>query len=265
VTTHASSCAASACWTGAFNQFDAGTACDTGGTCTAGCVRLGTCQDCASGSDYCHICPDRECTDCDTYGTCKASSCGTKATNDAAICKCNDGFDRSATNSENFPCLACHTNCKTCPTSQAANYIACTECSAGKVNLSGTTTWKYCLDVCPTKYTATSGDCAIATPDVMILSFDFNIPKKTYVNAGTTGATHNLTATISGTSAYPAKNRGIHFDGTADGFVEVPNYMLGHTFGIHSWMMFKATPAAGKVAALLTIDRNDFSSATSNQ
>jgi hypothetical protein len=68
------------------------------------------------------------------------------------------------------------------------------------------------------------------------------------------GGSITVTATNDAASAYPAKNRGIHFDGSANGFIEIPGVQLYHTFSIHSWVLLKAR----KSHTLLSKDRNDF-------
>lgn len=87
-----------------------------------------------------------------------------------------------------------------------------------------------------------------------------------YANAGTGGTAYDVTSVIDGVSGYPAKNRGIHFNGaTNNGYIDIPNYMLDHFFSIHAWALVKTAPTAGNFGTLLSIDRNDFSSATSSK
>jgi hypothetical protein len=42
----------------------------------------------------------------------------------------------------------------------------------------------------------------------------------------------------------PAKNRGLYFDGSSDGYLTIPSVLLYHTFSIHAWVMTKADPGA---------------------
>lgn len=95
-----------------------------------------------------------------------------------------------------------------------------------------------------------------------ILSYSFNVPMNTYTNAGTATG-FDLTSNIDGTSGYPSIHRGIHFDSAKDGYLALPSLMLNHTFSVHSWILVKALPAAGKTQTLFSIDRNDFSTTTS--
>ena len=73
--------------------------------------------------------------------------------------------------------------------------------------------------------------------DQLIISYNFNVPNIAISNSGSLGASFDVTATVSSTSAYPAKNRGLHFDGTNAGVIVMPPLLLSHTFSIHSWIL----------------------------
>lgn len=122
---------------------------------------------------------------------------------------------------------------------------------------------RYCLDACPLKFTESGNECTSA--NTKILSYNFNVPKNVYTNAGTANTGFTLTSTIDGLSGYPAIHRGIHFDNSKDAYLEVPSFVLNHTFSVHSWILVKTLPAAGKVYTLFSVDRNVFTSATSAQ
>jgi hypothetical protein len=60
-------------------------------------------------------------------------------------------------------------------------------------------------------------------------------------------------------AGHPAKDRGLYFDGTSDGFIPITDLALSHTFSIHFWALLKAN---NKAMTLLSIDRNDFTEGT---
>ena len=43
--------------------------------------------------------------------------------------------------------------------------------------------------------------------------------------------------TLADPAGYPAKYRGIYFDGTNDGRVELPSFTLYHSFHLQAWIM----------------------------
>ncbi|MEE4246955.1 MAG: hypothetical protein V2I33_16200 [Kangiellaceae bacterium] len=113
-----------------------------------------------------------------------------------------------------------------------------------KVSSSGSDSWVFCLDDCPTGYTESSGKCSIADGDELIISYNFNVPSNSYINGGSEGSTYDIISVMDGTSGYPAKNRGIHFKGvpetgtgSEDGYILMPNFMLDHYFSIHTWIL----------------------------
>jgi hypothetical protein len=77
--------------------------------------------------------------------------------------------------------------------------------------------WYYCLDACPTSYTATDGICAIDADKVKVLSLNFNVPTNVYTKAADDKSVFDATSVMVGTAGYPAKNRGVHFAGKQDG------------------------------------------------
>jgi hypothetical protein len=94
----------------------------------------------------------------------------------------------------------------------------------------------------------------------MILSYNFNIPKKDFMNNGSAGADFNLTSAdhvmSDTTSAMPAKDRGLWFDRTLAGFVKLPNFTLHATFSIHFWVLIKSkAPASDKLNTIFSKDR----------
>jgi hypothetical protein len=72
------------------------------------CVRETDCQGACGAFNYCHLCPDRECTACANYITCDASSCGDNATNNGNVCKCKATYGRP---DSDYICQLCLAPC----------------------------------------------------------------------------------------------------------------------------------------------------------
>jgi hypothetical protein len=90
------------------------------------------------------------------------------------------------------------------------------------------------------------------------LSYSFNAPTTTYTNGGVS-AGFTLTPTKANPSGHPAKNRGIYFDGTADGNIPIASLFLSHTFAVHTWVLLKDNTT---VMNVFSKDRNDFTPST---
>ena len=118
------------------------------------------------------------------------------------------------------------------------------------------------MSVCPSGFLG--GSCTLTGGDELALSVNFNIPNDTFTNSGSSSGTlASLTTTIdSGSGAgHPAKYRGLYFDGANNGYIELPDFRLNHSFSVHSWVLVK-------VLGDLTVysrDRDDFSNGTSHQ
>jgi hypothetical protein len=102
------------CWTGDFNTYHATgttyTACDAT-TCLKGCINSEKCQLPCSDNQFCHLCADRECTQCDNYTQCKADNpCGDKATYKASDNNCECTAPNTRTDIK-YVCADCHANC----------------------------------------------------------------------------------------------------------------------------------------------------------
>jgi hypothetical protein len=97
--------------------------------------------------------------------------------------------------------------------------------------------------------------------DVLAVSYAFNIPSTTFANTGSGGSGLDVTATVAAPAGNPAKNRGVYFDGSSHGFVEIGGLLLAHTFAFHSWVFVKETPYATDLT-LFSKDRDDFVPAT---
>ena len=68
-----------------------------------------------------------------------------------------------------------------------------------------------------------------------------------------------LTPTRVNPAGHPAKDRGIYFDGSSDGFITIPALRLPHTFAVHAWVMIEQTGIDGVIFGK---DRNDFTPAS---
>ena len=92
---------------------------------------------------------------------------------------------------------------------------------------------------------------------------DFNIPNDTFVNSGSSsGAIADVTTIIGGAGAgSPAKYRGLWFDGSNNGLVDVSALILNHSFAVHSWVL----QASADAMTIYSRDRDDFATATSHQ
>jgi hypothetical protein len=73
----------------------------------------------------------------------------------------------------------------------------------------------------------------------LIFSVNFNAPLTTYSNNAFTGNAFDVTPTRVNPSAAPAKDRGLYWDGTEEGYVEIPSLLLHNSFSIHSWVLIK--------------------------
>jgi hypothetical protein len=87
----------------------------------------------------------------------------------------------------------------------------------------------------------------------MIISYNFNVPKTAFANAGSAGTafdlaptTHVVTDTIVATaSGIPSKDRGLWFDKDPAkvGCIKLPKVTLHATFSIHFWVFVKTIAA----------------------
>jgi len=61
-------------------------------TCTSGCVDEVPCSDDFCQWEYCYVCHDRQCYECDTYETCEI--CWENSHLSEPSCACNEGYGR---------------------------------------------------------------------------------------------------------------------------------------------------------------------------
>jgi hypothetical protein len=135
------------------------------------------------------------------------------------------------------------------------NYADCTACIAGKFEISPAPgSYKYCVDVCPTAYTAGAAPSCTIPGTLLVLSYSFNVPAKTITNDGSAGATFNILPTRDAPGGNPAKDRGIYFVPGKTAYLDIP-IILPHTFAVHSWILMKV---ATTKKVILAKDRNVF-------
>jgi hypothetical protein len=265
-THHTSGCTGTNCLTYNVNEYKdpdgnkatcSDTSCDT-----IGCVQPGKCDDKACPTEYpfCHLCFDKECLGCDTYALCNSDKCtaSTKAVFATPNCSCVAKWGRPAGNNE--VCKECHDGCETCTVGAQDDFSDCTACpDSGYNDISGASlNFKYCVNYCPTGYKV--ADCTLEAGKEMALSYAFNVPALTFANSGHAG-TLDITSTVDAPAGNPAKNRGLYFNGSNDGFVEIPGLLLSHTFSVHAWVKI----ATLGDLTLLSKDRADFDPATDAQ
>jgi hypothetical protein len=91
------------------------------------------------------------------------------------------------------------------------------------------------------------------------MSYDFNIPSNSFAGIGSVGST--LISTIDNSAGHPAKNRGVYFNGTDNGFIEIPSFTLYHTFSIHAWVI---VAGGNGDRTIFSKDRNSFANTDEN-
>ena len=80
--------------------------------------------------------------------------------------------------------------------------------------------------------------------------------------AAPASGTISVTGTTSPPSGFPAKNRGIMFDGTNHAVFALPTFVLYHTFAFHSWL-YPFTNGSNRY--VFSKDRNDFTNADTSK
>jgi hypothetical protein len=90
----------------------------------------------------------------------------------------------------------------------------------------------------------------------LTVSYDFNKPTTTWANTGNGGTGLSTTSTVVLAAGNPAKSRGIYFDGTNDGYVQIPGLLLSHSFSVHAWVFIKESPITSDLT-LFSKDRGD--------
>jgi hypothetical protein len=202
------------------------------------------CQAPCGANAYCHLCPDRECTACDTYDSCNDASCGSNATNTSSVCECNARYVRPDTDTTDFVCQPCFVRCATCTTGALPNYSDCTACNTGTLDTAPDgAAYKFCIPVCPTGFATADGSCTIAEGELEILGYGFNAPVNVFANAGSAGEAYDIAVMRVGSAGHPAKNRGLFFNGSTNGHIPIPDLIMGHSFAFHHWVLLKEVKA----------------------
>ena len=251
------------CWRADFGYYTTdGTninqqSCDSPSCDSRGCLDDVSCVEtnqCVDVPPFCHLCPDKLCTACDTYDACTAGFCQTNAHDDGNVCACDDGYVREAINTVNEICNPCFSDCKTCTASDGVtpDFSVCSECMPTSVNtVDASLAYDYCETACPTNMEAVDGyQCLLAAHQILYI--EFNIVGINYENQATTNFFGGNDLTITATqddpnstttvpNLYPAIYRGVYFrgDSTNPGYVNISNIKLSHTFSIHTWLMRK--------------------------
>ena len=123
--------------------------------------------------------------------------------------------------------------------------------------------YKFCESQCPTGYAETSSK-QCTTSDAYIANINFNIVGINYTNQQTladssqdlviTSADYDPDSTTTQPSLYPAKNRGVYFNGddSNPGYVNISNVHFAPDFSLHLWVMRKSLGQTG----IFTKDKN---------
>lgn len=90
----------------------------------------------------------------------------------------------------NVKCVECYpTHCNGCNVGLKKNFSDCTDCAASKVMLekyddTNKTGFSYCVDNCPTYFTADANKiCKVNdSTKAKIISYNFNVPLDSYKN-----------------------------------------------------------------------------------
>ena len=131
-------------------------------SCANGCKDSNTCVDncgTAGNEPWCYLCPDKLCTECDTYAACNVGACAANASNDGNVCACDPGYIRVVDSSINEICVSCFGDCAACSVGEPTtpDYSVCTTCMVNTVNtVPDSSSYKFCETECPTNYTETS-------------------------------------------------------------------------------------------------------------
>ena len=256
-------------WQEDFNAFnDAGTnqTCDSASCDPRSCVRTQNCQaecDSTNPSKYCNLCYDRECKSCQAYEATDCNDCDASTNAELNVagapneCQCKIRFGRI---DHNYLCDNCHTRCDSCDNGGWEHYADCLTCEAGSHEIAtyvnNSVNHLFCAPECPTGFA--TGPCTVA--NVQVLGYDFT---KAFGTFTSTALAFDATVTVANTSGLPASYRGIHFNGTDDGFISIADatgnfIVLNPSFSLHTWAYaFDATDGG----ALVWKDRNDYATA----
>ena len=183
------------------------------------------------GSSDCWLCYDPMCMSCSGLGTTQCTMCHDFSSYGYGECQCTairaNKLER---------CFGCPGECQACESDNSPNddnIAYCTQCASLKRDISDVTSYKYCIDACPTTFTDNTTDCS-KTID-LILSYKLDIPKSNWTNLAAGSVVNSLTAT--GTSGAPAMHRGYYVPDTSAQITLSGSLILNHTFSVHAWVM----------------------------
>ena len=183
------------------------------------------------GSSDCWLCYDPMCTNCSGLGTDECDLCHDFTSLGSGECTCPSSRD-----SDLERCFGCPGECQTCQSDNSPydDIIAyCTQCAELKRDISDDTSYKYCIDECPTTFTDNTTDC-VKTID-LILSYKLDIPKSEWLNLVSGSVVWSLTST--GSTGAPAIHRGYYVPDTSAQITLSESLILNHTFSVHAWIM----------------------------
>jgi hypothetical protein len=109
-----------------------------------------------------------------------------------------------------------------------------------------------------------TGRCDV-NPAGAVVSLNFNVPADVFVNQVTEITDTPITADSewdSSESGYPAKNRGLWFNGTGSAYVLINGFVLNHSFTIHTWILLKDN---SDVMPIFELDNEDTSTGLNAQ
>ena len=131
--------------------------------------------------------------------------------------------------------IPCHPFCALCNVTE--NMSACFFCEEGYIDIAPTVPniddqYAFCVEDCPSGFFT---DPCEPDPDTeLIIKFQFNYPISEFENLGAVRI--NLELETDFPSGALAKNRGIHFDGVGDAYVELSFFALYHSWTVVTWL-----------------------------
>lgn len=105
--------------------------------CSGPCVRGEGCHtECDNTvQEYCYLCYDRECMNCENYETCIDDTCAPNSgyADTDSQCECDDKFGRIP--GYNDDCKPCYTGCNSCDQGALTNFTDCLACEEAYIEI----------------------------------------------------------------------------------------------------------------------------------